>query len=249
MITGALRKRNLTLPRQVNHITVRSRKIRQPLTLAVVSDFHDGLWEDLLPHLQGSDAILLPGDLVDRHSGGYERGLRFLKEATRIAPVFYAIGNHEWKHPRHDEFWPQVQRTAATVLDDRYVEFGGILLGGLSSRKNAKEAAPFVADMAAEKDKFRLLMCHHPEYFARHVQHHDIDLTLAGHAHGGQVRLGRQGVYAPGQGLFPRLTSGFYHGGRLLVSRGATNATWAPRIGCGCEIIILHLEGDNGQGT
>ena len=86
-------------------------------------------------------------------------------------------------------------------------------------------------------------MCHHPEYFRRCIAPFDIDLTVAGHAHGGQVRIGKQGVYSPGQGLLPRLTSGFYDDGRLLVSRGVTNATWAPRINCGCEVIMLHLEG------
>ena len=249
MIFAALKRRNVNCtPREINHVTVRSRRILQPLTLAVVADLHDGPAEDVLPALRGCDAILIPGDLVDRHSGGYANALAFLDAAVQIAPVFYAIGNHEWKHPAHGDYWPQVLRRDVTVLDDRFVPFGGIVLGGLSSRKNPKEPVPFVAEMAA-RPEFRLLMCHHPEYFARHVKAHDVDLTLAGHAHGGQVRLGRQGVYAPGQGLLPRLTSGFYEGGRLLVSRGMTNATWAPRIHCPCELIILHLEGDNGQGA
>ena len=249
MILRALKERNLArYTREVNHATVSSGRISRPLTLAVCADLHDGPFEDVLPHLAGCDAILIPGDLVDRHSGGYERGMRFLQAATEIAPVFYTIGNHERKHPRHEEFWPQVLSSRATVLDDRFVEFGGIVLGGLSSRRDAREAVPFVAEMARQPG-FRLLMCHHPEYFARRVAPHGIDLTLAGHAHGGQVRLGKRGVYAPGQGLLPKLTSGFYAHGRLLVSRGMTNATWAPRVGCSCELIILHLEGEDGQAT
>lgn len=249
MILKMMKARNLEHGvREVNHITVRSPRIHQPLTLAVCADLHDGPFEDALPHMQGCDAILILGDLIDRHSGGYERGVRFLEAAPEIAPTFYAIGNHEWKHPRREEYWPLVERSRVTVLDDRFVEFGGIVLGGLSSRPNAKEPVPFVAEMA-QRPEFRLLMCHHPEYFARHIRPHDIDLTLSGHAHGGQVRLGRQGVYSPGQWLLPRLTSGFYEGGRLLVSRGMTNATWAPRINCPCELIILHLEGENGQGA
>ncbi len=232
-------------PRQVNHITVRSARIHAPLSLAVVADLHDGPFEDALLHLAGCDAILILGDLVDRHLKGYARGLRFLDAVQGIAPTFYAIGNHEWKHPKRAEYWPRVEKSRAVLLDDRYVEFGGILLGGLSSRPDPQEPIPFVADMA-KRSEFRLLMCHHPEYYQRHVQPHDIDLTLAGHAHGGQVRVGNQGIYSPGQGLFPRLTSGFYDNGRLLVSRGMTNATWAPRINCPCELIILHLEAENG---
>ena len=249
MILRALKERNLArCTREVNHVTVRSGRISRPLTLAVCADLHDGPFEDVLPHLTGCDAILIPGDLVDRHSGSYERGMRFLQAATEIAPVFYAIGNHERKHPRREEFWPQVLSSRATVLEDRYVEFGGIVLGGLSSRRDVREAAPFVAEMA-QRPEFRLLMCHHPEYFGQHVSPYEIDLTLSGHAHGGQVRLGRQGLFAPGQGLLPTLTSGFYAHGRLLVSRGMTNATWAPRVNCPCELIILHLEGEDGQAT
>ena len=249
MIFSAMKNWNLAhCPREINHITVRSARIRQPLTLAVVADLHDGFYEDALPAMEGCDAILIVGDLVDRHSGGYQRGMRFLQVAPEIAPTFYAIGNHERRHPLRSEFWPQVERSRATLLDDRFVEFGGVVLGGLSSRQDAKAGCGFLKAMAA-RPEFRLLMCHHPEYFARHVRPHDIDLTLAGHAHGGQVRLGKQGLYAPGQGLLPKLTSGFYEGGRLLVSRGMTNATWAPRIRCRCELIILHLEGEDGQGA
>lgn len=248
MILSRLKERNLRRPREINHITVRSARITKPLTLAVAADLHDGYFEDVLPVMAQCDAILIPGDLVDRHSGGYERAIRFLQAAPEIAPTFYAIGNHERKHPRLAEYWPHVERSRVTVLDDSYVEFRGVVLGALSSRVDAKAEIPFLREMA-EREEFRLLMCHHPEYYHRHIQSLPIDLTLAGHAHGGQVRIGRQGIYSPGQWLFPRLTSGFYDDGRLLVSRGMTNATWAPRINCKCELIILHLEADNGQGT
>lgn len=84
-------------------------------------------------------------------------------------------------------------------------------------------------------------MCHHPEYYPKYVKTLDIDLTVSGHAHGGQVRIGRQGLYAPGQGLLPRLTGGFYDDGRLLVSRGLTNSTWAPRLNNPCELVLIQL--------
>ena len=64
----------------------------------------------------------------------------------------------------------------------------------------------------------------------------------AGHAHGGQVQCFGRGLYAPGQGFFPRLTDGFYYDNRLLVSRGATNSASAPRLFNPCEIIMLKIE-------
>lgn len=239
---------------EINHITVRSEKVAQPLIFAVCPDFHDGEAAPVLAACKGVDAILVVGDLVDRHAhrtNGYDNAVRFLNEAPDVAPVFYSIGNHERKLPSLDAYWPHVERSRVTVLDDRFVAFGGITLGGLSSIRVGKdehklplqlvEKKPFLRALSAQPG-FKLLMCHHPEYFADAVLNRDIDLTVAGHAHGGQVRIGKQGLYSPGQGILPRLTSGFYADGRLLVSRGVTNATWAPRINCGCEVIILHLE-------
>lgn len=228
---------------QINHITIHSPKIMQPLTLAVCPDFHNGKVEPVLAACHGVDAILIVGDLVDRHAkrtNGYDNAVRVLNEAPDIAPTFYSIGNHDRRLPRREEYWPHVEASRVTVLDDRYVKFGGIVLGGLTSRKDCPDAS-WLPDMAA-REEFKLLMCHHPEYFPAAVLNWDIDLTLAGHAHGGQVRLGKQGLFAPGQGILPKLTSGFYFDDRLLVSRGVTNATWAPRINCACEIIMLHLE-------
>ncbi|MBQ4579171.1 MAG: metallophosphoesterase [Clostridia bacterium] len=228
---------------QINHITVRSSKITAPLTLALCPDFHNGDAELVLGACQGTDAILIAGDLVDRHdkrTNGYDHAVEFLRRAPDVAPTFYSVGNHERRFPLLSEYWPHAENSRVTILDDNWVDFRGIVLGGLSSRETVNAA--WLQDMAAQKG-FKLLLCHHPEYFSRHVLPHDIDLTLSGHAHGGQVRIGSQGLYAPGQGVLPRLTSGFYHDGRLLVSRGLTNATWAPRINCGCELIILHLKG------
>lgn len=232
--------------RQVNHHTVRSEKIHQPLTLAVVSDLHNGPVDDVLPRLQGVDGILILGDLINRHRRGYDNAVRFVNEASDIAPTFYAIGNHEWKFRQRDEYWPHVEKSRVRVIDNSYLLFGGIVLGALSSAPRGEIRPEFLADMA-DQPGYRLLMCHHPEWYTRYIQPHDIDLTLSGHAHGGQVRLFGRGVYAPNQGLFPRFTSGWYDGGRLLVSRGMVNSARAPRINNPCELIILHLKGMDDQ--
>lgn len=230
--------------REVNHYTVRSAKITKPLTLAVVADLHNGAYEDLLPHLQGVDAILILGDLVNRHRSDYATAVQFLKDAPQIAPTYYAIGNHERRSPQREEYWPLVLRSRAVVLDNTFTLFEGIVLGALSSAWPGEVSNAFLADMAVQNG-YKLLLCHHPEYFEPHVQQHDIDLTLSGHAHGGQVRLFGRGLFAPGQGILPRLTSGWYFGQRLLVSRGLTNSAGAPRLNDPCELILLHLKGEN----
>jgi len=86
-------------------------------------------------------------------------------------------------------------------------------------------------------------MCHHPEVWRDYVKGRDIDFTVCGHAHGGQIQILGRGLYAPGQGIFPRLTHGLHDGGRMMISRGMTNGAKprVPRIGNPCELIILEL--------
>lgn len=227
---------------RITEYTVCSPRVTQPLTLALVTDLHNGDYREALPALRKADGILIVGDLVNRHRKGYTYAASFLREAPQIAPTFYSIGNHEWKFPQRAEYWPLAEASSVTVLDNRFVSFRGVTLGGLSSAPREKLDASFLQDMA-QAPGFRLLMCHHPELYQPLVSGHDIDLTVSGHAHGGQVQLFGQGLFAPGQGILPKWTHGFYFDQRLLVSRGMTNSAWAPRIANPCELILLHLKG------
>lgn len=111
-----------------------------------------------------------------------------------------------------------------------------------------KEAPPNLDFLEAFSNQpgCKLLLCHHPEYWPK-IEAYPIALTLSGHAHGGQIRLpftkGR-GLYAPGQGFFPRFSGGLYEGGRgkLLVSRGLSNtARPLPRLGNPTELVYIRL--------
>jgi hypothetical protein len=67
-----------------------------------------------------------------------------------------------------------------------------------------------------------------------------IDLTVSGHAHGGQWSLFGRGLFAPDQGLFPKYTRGV-HEGRLVVSRGLSNSIRLPRIFTPTELLYLTV--------
>ena len=102
-------------------------------------------------------------------------------------------------------------------------------------------------DEYEKADGYRILMCHHPEYWCLRepmLIDRKFDLVLAGHAHGGQWRIAGRGVLAPGQGLFPKYTEGRFRGsyGEMIVSRGLTNSEpLVPRWGNPCEMIILEF--------
>ena len=228
--------------------TLRSPKIREKLRLAVAPDLHSAPYGDVLEHFRTCDAVLIPGDLVDRHRRDNSNALRFLREVPEITPVFYSPGNHEVKYKKAEEYLRRVRESKVTYLQDESVQFRGIRIGGLSSRRKGPPDLGFL-DRFSREDGFRLLLCHHPEVYMEYVRGRDIDFSLCGHAHGGQIQLFGRGIYAPGQGLFPKLTNGLYDEGRMLLSRGMTNGAKprVPRINNPCELIILELEPEGSE--
>ena len=72
-----------------------------------------------------------------------------------------------------------------------------------------------------------------------------IDIDFTGHAHGGLIRLPLvNGLYAPGQGLFPKYTDGTYsvNDTTLVVSRGVGNSGWTQRFSDPFELVLFTIE-------
>jgi predicted MPP superfamily phosphohydrolase len=96
-----------------------------------------------------------------------------------------------------------------------------------------------------EQDGYKILLCHHPEYYEPHLKAKHIDLVVSGHAHGGQIRIPLVGgVIAPNQGYFPKLDKGLYIRGntRLIVSRGLGNSLFPFRVNNRPEIVLVTLK-------
>ena len=91
---------------------------------------------------------------------------------------------------------------------------------------------------SAPYDGFSLLLAHRPSYIEHYLPGR-YDLVLSGHAHGGQWRAFGLAAYAPGQGIFPKYTSGVIDG-RCVISRGLGNHTIYPRFFNPRELVIVH---------
>ena len=232
----------------------------------VVADLHDRPFEKILPILQAErpDLILIPGDLTETLRPGEETadrpGIRLLSACAALAPTFYAFGNHEIggchgnirtaKHadqPLHFTLTPAwreiITATGATLVSNAPVQWNGVTIGALGSGLLNPGWIPDLAelDRFTTVSGYKLLLCHHPEYFDRYLRAFPIDLTVSGHAHGGQWRIFGRGVYAPDQGLFPKYTSGL-HENRLVISRGVANSVpFAPRFFNPCEVVTVEV--------
>ena len=234
------------------------------LKAAVVADLHGQPTKELIETLKAEqpDVILIPGDLCtigacsghlippekqEKRLQGQKNALEFLKIAGTIAPVYYSRGNHEWGC--NAEYRRKVKAAGAILLENKWVKFGDLWIGGQTpaeyperddGRKacTAEKIPPETKWLEHSPEGYKILLCHHPEYYD--LVEPFADRIIAGHTHGAQWHFFGKGVFAPGQGLFPRYTRGRY--GKMIVSAGLTNTTWVPRLFNPTELVMIELK-------
>ena len=163
---------------------------------------------------------------------------RFLREAVKLAPVYMSLGNHEQKLFERDyEF---LHNTGVTLLENADIEVRvrdfRFTLGGMSVWDYEDWLPTFL-----EKNGYKILLCHKPDMYVDLLTDSGIDLTLSGHTHGGQIRIGKRGFFVPGQGLFGKYARGSFFKGRLIVSAGCSNTVACPRFFNPRELVIIEV--------
>lgn len=246
-----------------------SGKLTSSLRVTLVSDLHDRPYRQVLDALYEikPDIIAVTGDLTARldcsegETAPYDNGkavshrgaFELLKGAAELAPTYYSLGNHELCGHRYrlnfgrkclEKNISLIWESGAVLLDDRFVTArDGIRIGGLTSGLTNPDLRPHTGWLQgfSAGDCFKVLLCHHPEYYKQYLIKYDIDLILSGHAHGGQIRLFGRGLFAPAQGILPEYTSGV-HDDRLVISRGLANtAGLIPRLFNPRELVTVEL--------
>ncbi len=240
------------------------------LRIALAADLHSDDPSALAALLRevAPDIILLAGDMLEPLDGSFDSenaaAMSVFRLCAELAPTFYCTGNHEdggihsqskkWRgeHGRKrrytDENLAAIKDSGVHLLINSYELYDGIAIGGLASGLICEGNRPdleFLSEFAS-LDAPKLLISHHPEYYKPYIKPLPIDLTVSGHAHGGQWRFFGRGVYAPGQGLFPKYTAGIYEE-RLVVSRGLKKSKRIPRIFNPTELVIIDIKMPSGN--
>lgn len=246
----------------VRRYTVEAAEITAPVRLAVVTDFHGCDYGPgalrLLDTIaaESPDVILLVGDIYD-DGLPWDASDALVTALAAAYPTYYVTGNHEYWTNEIDRILMLVSDAGVTVLDQScaVLEVCGqrISLCGVpdpyamvyaGAPDTQVQLACTVAQ--AEPGTFTLLMAHRPELIDLYAAA-GFDLVVAGHAHGGQVRVPGllNGLYAPNQGWFPAYAGGEYQVGdtTLIVSRGlARESTRVPRVFNRPELVIVTLK-------
>ncbi|MCL1803966.1 MAG: metallophosphoesterase [Eubacteriaceae bacterium] len=241
--------------------TIESKKIPSPIRIIAVCDLHDRLSEEEIPLMcekiafYKPDAIMMCGDIFDE-GRDHSNSLALISELSKSSPVFYVTGNHEYNTKEADKLKRKASLAGACVLDgDRAsLDCGGglIYVYGVDDKNSGSFFSQLkTCGSALDASSYSILLSHRPEYTGFYTAY-GFDLAICGHAHGGQWRLPRvlNGLYSPGQGLFPKYTSGLYYdaGKIMAVSRGLSDVPkHVPRIFNPPEIMVIDLQPEKKQ--
>ena len=220
-------------------------------------------------HAQNPDLVLMTGDMFDE-DGENSITEEFLAGIAGKYPCYYVTGNHEYycEPEQYADAMEILRRHQITVLsgtwetvtvkgqqlnicgvDDPYAASSASFLEyatGTAQTPESFQKQVEAVSCAAENGQYTVLLSHRPELFENYYPTGAFDLVLSGHAHGGQWRIPLllNGLYAPGQGLFPKYAGGVYQqeGCTLVVSRGlARGISIVPRLFTRPELVVIEL--------
>lgn len=192
------------------------------------------------------DLVAITGDIVEREPC-VDWIPATLGQLRAKAPVYYVLGNHD--------LHVNVGRLHGALADVGLVHLGGeyreLTVRGTPLVVAGNELPWFepAADLRdcpahdATGQPLRIVLAHSPDQFAW-AQANEVDLVLAGHLHGGQVRLPILGAILSPSLFGVRYAAGVFMAGKTVmhVSRGTGSLT-PVRYNCPPEIAVLTLCG------
>jgi predicted MPP superfamily phosphohydrolase len=220
----------------------------RPIRVVHVSDLHVGASpgnEERLPDLVAAehpDLIAFTGDSLV-HAEGRPRLLACLERLAAIAPLYAVKGNWDVFQFGH---LPVLEESRARLLDNEIVEVEvrgrRLALAGMRYGRDAE--VPRL--LAKAPPGIPCLFLHHTPDPVLEAAQAGVDLMLAGHTHGGQVRLPAYGALLTLSKHGKRFESGLYRVDRtwLYVNRGlGMEGQPAPQVRflCRPEVTVLDL--------
>jgi predicted MPP superfamily phosphohydrolase len=191
------------------------------------------------------DLFLLTGDYISN-------SMKFLpgcvEEMARVQArygTFAIMGNHEHWYGEQSEILAIFRQhrinfllNAHQVIQGDQGNFAVAGIDDLFSGHPSLSAALHGLDGAMPT----ILLSHHPEIFPQ-AAGQGIPLTLAGHYHGGQIKLSLPGVALSLAYLMTPYPEGLYHlkGCHLYVSRGIGTTFTPVRLNSRPEVTVFHL--------
>ncbi len=238
----------LTAPRVVAYDLAVPGWTAAPLRLVQVSDIHHGPPDMPTARVAAlvrqvnalaPDLVVLTGDynggkLIDAEAGNLDDAVRPLRGLRSRLGTFAVRGNHD------DAYWAPLvlPRYRMTYLQNSHANAGPVVIAGIDDAETgAPDVRAALAGIAPGKPV--ILLMHEPDGFAAVPT--GVALTLAGHTHGGQIRLPLIGALVTHSAL--GYVRGRYDvaGRTLIVSSGVGTSGLPFRLGVPPEVVVVTL--------
>lgn len=204
------------------------------------------------------DVIFFTGDLINITPDELNPYMSTLAKLKAKDGVYSIMGNHDYCYydkqatPQEIEIriedLKQRQREMGWDLllnEHRIIERDGQKLAIIGVENDSKPPHPQLGDLpkamaGVPDDAYKILLTHDPSHWKREVlPTTDIPLTLSGHTHAMQVKVGK---YSPSQLIYDEWGGKFKEGDQLLNVNTGTGQNVPFRFGAWPEISVITLK-------
>ena len=236
--------------------------------LVQITDFHLGSFppgNDFVQKVvdatnnEEPDMILFTGDLVNNQASEVEPYLETLGQLHAQDGIYSIWGNHDYceygnnhsigalKRNRRMLYGYQESLGWHQLMNEHHVVSHGMssiaVIGvenpgqpPFTNRSNLKKAMKGV-----DPDMFKILLSHDPHHWRREVVGKKIQLTLAGHTHAGQLKIGK---WTPARLAFKEWGGAYQIGEQMLYVSSGIGGSFPFRLGAWPELTVVTLKRD-----
>lgn len=236
--------------------------------LVQITDFHLGSFppgNDFVQKVvdatnnEEPDMILFTGDLVNNQASEVEPYLETLGQLHAQDGIYSIWGNHDYceygnnhsigalKRNRRMLYGYQESLGWHQLMNEHHVVSHGMssiaVIGvenpgqpPFTNRSNLKKAMKGV-----DPDMFKILLSHDPHHWRREVVGKKIQLTLAGHTHAGQLKIGK---WTPARMAFKEWGGVYRIGEQMLYVSSGIGGSFPFRLGAWPELTVVTLKRD-----
>ena len=236
--------------------------------LVQITDFHLGSFppgNDFVQKVvdatnnEEPDMILFTGDLVNNQASEVEPYLDTLGQLHASDGIYSIWGNHDYceygnnhsigalKRNRRMLYGYQESLWWHQLMNEHHVVSHGMasiaVIGvenpgqpPFTNRSNLKKAMK-----GLNPDMFKILLSHDPHHWRREVVGKKIQLTLSGHTHAGQLKIGK---WTPARMAFKEWGGAYRIGEQMLYVSSGIGGSFPFRLGAWPELTVITLKRD-----
>ena len=236
--------------------------------LVQITDFHLGSFppgNDFVQKVvdatnnEEPDMILFTGHLVNNQASEVEPYLDTLGQLHASDGIYSIWGNHDYceygnnhsigalKRNRRMLYGYQESLGWHQLMNEHHVVSHGMasiaVIGvenpgqpPFTNRSNLKKAMK-----GLNPDMFKILLSHDPHHWRREVVGKKIQLTLAGHTHAGQLKIGK---WTPARMAFKEWGGAYRIGEQMLYVSSGIGGSFPFRLGAWPELTVITLKRD-----